>query len=365
MTHFIYLFIVFATAWETDNFSCRHQNLQDSSNALNAEVNRRIQNLLTNGTTTHQKLSHIPLQQKVHDTGFESLNANERETVTQAVQAFMTAQGLSNFDEAMALWSAAPGQPTRLRGCDRSELLIALKGAIGSPFIGTVGSWAENNPAVSQCGGDGIGVYSGYSLVYGTALTHTGLSPTVRIGNTYLGTDKLEHFLSEGYQYYEKQMQGGTLAEILELGTVEENTFYGLAASGIKSYADMASNYSGYLFWKNVTDGTNPYFICTNGSWQQARQFNWNDYVNPAWDEALNCSEYLTTTMQAVIDRNVRNVQARNNVPARACPVTPSLCAQAHEWVPDPVVRTAVIHPSCLNQSSTEPTPAAPASSAR
>lgn len=252
-------------------------------------------------------------------------------------------------------------QPTRLRGCDRSELLIALKGAIGSPFIGTVGSWAENNPAVSQCNNDGIGVYTGYSLLYGTALTHTGLSPTVRIGNTYLGTDKLEHFLSEGYQYYEKQMEGGTLAEILNIGTVEENTFYGLAASGIKSYGDLASNYSGYLFWRNVTEGTNPYFRCTNGSWQQVRQFNWNDYVNPAWDESINCSEYLNTNMQGVIDQNVRDLQARNNLPARACPVTPSLCAQAPEWVPDPVVRASVIHPSCLNQSGAETVPPAPA----
>lgn len=108
MTHFIYLFIVLATAWETDNFTCRQQNLQDSSAALNGEVNRRIQNLLTNGTSTYQKLSHVPLQQKVHDTGMESLDANERETVTQAVQTFMATQGLSNFDEAVALWSANP-----------------------------------------------------------------------------------------------------------------------------------------------------------------------------------------------------------------------------------------------------------------
>jgi hypothetical protein len=59
MTYLLSIFMTFVTAWETDNFTCRQQNLQDSSTALNSEVNRRIQNLLSNGTATYQKLSHI------------------------------------------------------------------------------------------------------------------------------------------------------------------------------------------------------------------------------------------------------------------------------------------------------------------
>lgn len=344
-----------ALAWETDNFTCRHRELADSAAAMSAEVNRRFQEVVTVGAPSNRKASHIELQRQIVNSGIDSLSVNDRQIVTEEVNAFMAARGIADFSEGLTRWSSSPGLPQPLTGCNRTELLNVLRGAIASPFIGTIGDWAGGSDLVAKCESSGVGIYSGFPMVANAAIQVVGLSPTIRIGSSYIGTDKIEHFMTEGFEYYQKQLEGGTLEEILAIGAAEENTLYGLMASGVKSYGDLAANYSGYLFWKNVLDGENPYFRCVEGRWQQARQFNWNEYVNPMWDESINCSDYLTEPMRATVARNVRELLAQSSSLAQSCPVLPAQCARAREWITSAVVRAQVISPVCLSVSPQAP----------
>ena len=70
--------------------------------------------------------------------------------------------------------------------------------------------------------------------------------------------------------------------------------------SGIFSYADLVANLNGLRFWNSIlarkpdpiqkTVTVRPYIGCTNGKWKRLREFHWTDYVDPAWDEAVNCN---------------------------------------------------------------------------
>jgi hypothetical protein len=83
-------------------------------------------------------------------------------------------------------------------------------------------------------------------------------SPTVNIHGFYLGTDKIDHFFQQGYEYYGevKHAQAGAesaaIAEAVARGVKEEHTYYGTAVSGIYSNADLAANYAGMKFYLNL-----------------------------------------------------------------------------------------------------------------
>ncbi len=344
---FFSFMIIMTLAWESDNFTCRYQNLTDSTAALNREVNRRMNEVVNVGVATHRKPNHIEIQRRIQNTGYDQLSEQDCSIAEPEIRALMAAENITDFTEATQRWSSSPGVPQPLMGCDRTELLSAMRGAIASPFLGTIGSWADGSSEVSRCLPDGIGVYSNFSPVYSRLLGITGLSPVVQVNNVRIGTDKIEHFMTEGYEYYEKQLEGGSLEEILAIGTFEEENHYGLQPAGIKSYGDMAANYSGYLFWKNLTDGDNPYFRCVGNRWQQQKQFNWSDYVNPSWDESINCSEYRNDNMRSRVDENVRALQRRTNVTVATCPVVMRDCENMVNHIPNEFVRARVIHPSC------------------
>lgn len=104
------------------------------------------------------------------------------------------------------------------------------------------------------------------SVFNGTAATRPllvlAVSPTVRIGDQYLGLDKIGHFVQQGYQYYEKYHHAlakpdATRNEALEAairhGISQENGIYGDFTIGVYSNADMAANYAGLHFYLNLT----------------------------------------------------------------------------------------------------------------
>ena len=340
-----------AVAWESDSFTCRYQELQDSTVPLSAEVNRRMAEVVTVGTPTNRKESHIQIQQRILEVGYAGLSDQDRTIVDVEVRDFMSARNISDFNEGVRRWSSSPGRPQPLSGCDRTELLAALRGTLASPFTGTIGTWAEGSPSISKCLPEGVGIYRGFSTLYSAAISVVGLSPTIRLGNSYIGTDKVEHFMTEGFDYYQKQLEGGSLEDILAIGRVEEDGLYGLAASGIKSYGDLASNYSGYLFWRSMTEGSNPYFRCSGDRWQQVRQFSWADYADPTWDEAVNCSDYGSDSARRTVARNVMSLQRSHNAQPLGCPLDTGVCTRIHEIVPNATVRAQVVHPLCLSLS--------------
>src|SRR6476661_8091923 len=87
------------------------------------------------------------------------------------------------------------------------------------------------------------------------------LSPTVRLFDTYLGTDKVGHFLEQGYEYYQTYRQNEAagvdaptcVQRALAVGVHQEKTIFGLMLIGVYSNADLAANYAGFKFFLNLT----------------------------------------------------------------------------------------------------------------
>jgi hypothetical protein len=152
---------------------------------------------------------------------------------------------------------------------------------------------------------------------------------TVKVNGTYLGTDKMGHFVDMGYHYfkaYNNQLRKGkderlamyNAVHAFDTGLLSENSVLGYATAGAYSNADMASNYLGCLFYRNLTEP-----VRLKGQLRPAMAVRIGDYwmVNPAikddpaffsWyisdhlDEALNPSHF-EKGMQNAIRKAIRD----------------------------------------------------------
>jgi len=89
------------------------------------------------------------------------------------------------------------------------------------------------------------------------------LSPLIKVYNVETGIDKIGHLFKQGFQYYEvyrkslRQGKSELLAEqdaIKKVGVLTEKTYFGLMGAGVYANADLAVNYIGLQFWRNLTE---------------------------------------------------------------------------------------------------------------
>lgn len=162
-------------------------------------------------------------------------------------------------------------------------------------------------------------------------LAGAGINSSINLGNTYIGTDKLGHFFDQGFEYYKRWTLNGSETDAANIGRSAENGMFGKMTTGIKSNADLAANFSGFQFWRKATEGSSPYFQCSNGQWTQAKAFQWKDFVNPAWDEAINCSEYATPELEKSVEENLKTLEQKAQKHGLnrnfQCPVDLEACA--------------------------------------
>jgi hypothetical protein len=91
-------------------------------------------------------------------------------------------------------------------------------------------------------------------------LTHLFDVPTVRLYGIDLGTDKISHIFQEGYEYYKRYAdarergmdEAAAIASAIEFGVGEERGLYGIMTTGIYSNGDLAANYAGFKFYRNL-----------------------------------------------------------------------------------------------------------------
>jgi hypothetical protein len=164
-------------------------------------------------------------------------------------------------------------------------------------------------------------VYAEATIRESPAMRFAGIAHSFKLAGHIVGTDKLGHFFMQGLDYYKRVHSDGIeLNHVLKYEHGEDG-IWGLATSGVKSYSDMTANYEGYLFWNELTQGTNPYVRCENGKqWVKARDFSWADYVSDAWDEAINCSE-MVPTLALKVEKRLEKMGLR-------CPVDPVKCQE-------------------------------------
>jgi hypothetical protein len=111
----------------------------------------------------------------------------------------------------------------------------------------------------------------------------------------------------------------------------------------VYSYADLAANIDGFYFWQNMTRGVKPFIVCRQGQWIQEVGFNWKKYVNDAWDEGINCSDYDASIKEGVL-KNIRTVLSAKGYKAKKCPLFSEKCVSLRERYKS---TPFVLHPDC------------------
>ncbi len=185
-------------------------------------------------------------------------------------------------------------------------------------------------------------VYAGAKLSESPAIWFAGIGQSFRLDGKIVGTDKLGHFFMQGFGYFKEVEEGEDIDKVVRRDHGEDGIF-GLTTSGVMSYADMAANYAGYLFWKELYSGEDPYFKCEEGKgWVQTRAFTWKDYVTDAWDEAINCSVMRPSLGQRV-EMNLGKV-------GMTCPVSISRCSALDQIE----FSDALVSPLCRAAANTQ-----------
>jgi len=140
-------------------------------------------------------------------------------------------------------------------------------------------------------------IYKGHPLWATRVAAFFGVGATLRINDTLVGTDKIGHFLSQGWKFYRRmeKMKDESLAA--EHSAYTERALFGQMTTGSYSNADLVANYEGYLFYRslfedNVIEGKPAILAWKGDHWVMQRPFDWSDHVNDYWDEALNINHY-------------------------------------------------------------------------
>ena len=163
--------------------------------------------------------------------------------------------------------------------------------------------------------------------------------PEVRIGEVRIGVDKFEHFFAMGVRHFrEYYFHNYSLKFILNFDYyVEKNGLGGNSwATGVMSYGDMAANINGIRFWNNILQkhddilgkqyNFGPYVLCQEGKWiaNPQKKIDLRDYIDDSMDEAINCSAFANKKGVQVFKRSLKelgfiNDEQRDN----PCPLEP------------------------------------------
>ena len=117
----------------------------------------------------------------------------------------------------------------------------------------------------------------------------------LKVAGILSGTDKLDHFFDQGYEYWYLSKDGTNTARALAYGVNSERGLFGITLSGVFSFGDLRGNWQGYQFYKNLAS----YFVVRpDGRMAQIRSFDWADWIDWQFDEILNPSYYTPELFQ-------------------------------------------------------------------
>ena len=142
-----------------------------------------------------------------------------------------------------------------------------------------------------------MSIYHGLPLYATRVAGLFGFGPTIKVNGTFIGTDKIGHFFSQGRKFYGRYLRYGDEARAARRSIITEKYLFGQLTTGVYSNADLVANYDGYLFYRSlfhddIVPDKSAIFRWENGKPVKQRPFMWSDHVNAFWDEALNANHY-------------------------------------------------------------------------
>lgn len=224
-----------AAAYETDQFYNRTQSIADSTKVLNRQVNKAL-----------------------------------AETVTD--------------------WR---------RNQDQKALIDDVYHRLGGHhWVDKLERWAMNSPEVEKLETPRYdSIYSGLPFWSTRTTFFFGIGSTIRLNDQLVGSDKIGHFFSQGRKFYRRYLRYGSEEEAALQSAYTERAIFGSGTTGSYSNADLVANYEGYRFYRSLFDddvvpGKPAIMRWEDGGWVIQRDFDWADYVNEYWDEALNVNDF-------------------------------------------------------------------------
>jgi hypothetical protein len=155
-----------------------------------------------------------------------------------------------------------------------------------------------------------------------TKLTRTFFrASTINVDGTLFGTDKIIHFIHLGRIYHSSYLaarqrgmsEAEAVAGAVKLSTgsnvfLSEKGFLGIVSTGVRSNGDLAANFLGFKFYRNLTETVRigdrvlpPMLVREGLYWQLAERVRiqpdfFAAFVTPHFNEALNANSYAIVT---------------------------------------------------------------------
>ena len=319
-------------AAEIDSVTPRKVKLDNSLAILNTIINQRIQEGVQKANSQQSEIDYI------NDTDDEE-DAEKSQACDEEV--LYTELRKAIFQSFTASWG--------LKGYDLDKQLRSLL--------------ARQSYSLSL----NDSIYRDIDYVEGFSLNLKELSDVVNVDGHLIGLDKIGHFFSEGWQYFELiHYDDYNIEQALEWGRQQEAGKFGYSTTGIFSFADLVANFNGLRFWNKVllkeddplkgvfaSFFDRPYMTCDIQiidsiksrkivkAWEFNTRLDMSDFVDGAWDEGNNCNSYDDPIIEGKVRTRIKNVS-----PDFACPVITKYCLDAQEKYD--YYAKYVLHPYCL-----------------
>ncbi len=235
--------------------------------------------------------------------GMERTNSRIRQAIKRGAPASEVVRLQSPEAVARAVWGGFPPVFNHIESIDATLLGSKMKrkypGLVVAyrPWI-----WIYHHPAL---------------LLDITKAVRLGRCSTVMVNGVYFGTDKIAHFVHMGIIYYNGYRaakaagvdEQEAVRRAVDLGAgghplFSENALLGLFTTGVRSNADLAANYLGFKFFRNLTEHEKlrgqvrpPLLVRQGAEWRLnhhvAENSDWfTIFVTDHWNEALNPNAY-------------------------------------------------------------------------
>ena len=137
------------------------------------------------------------------------------------------------------------------------------------------------------------------------------IDEVVNVGGIYIGLDKLTHFTASGFLYYKiyrlalefVESKEAAIEMAIAMGIYGEKYILGKIATGVFSFADLESNYQGFLFALDLCNAGPTHLKRSGKGWELEGVFDLRNYVNPFWDESYNPSYYYENQNLSLIPK--------------------------------------------------------------
>ena len=185
------------------------------------------------------------------------------------------------------------------KGHDKKAFVYEVYRRLGGRhWVDKLERWAMKSPDVDKLETPRYdSIYSGLPIWSIRTTFLFGIGSTIRVNNQLIGSDKIGHFFSQGRKFYRRYLRYGSEAKAAKQSAYTERAIFGSGTTGAYSNADLVANYEGYRFYRSLFDddvvpGKPAILRWQDGGWVIQREFDWADYVNAYWDEALNMNDY-------------------------------------------------------------------------